>query len=272
MILSAFTFAAMSVFIRFAGDVPPAEKVFFRMIISAGVLFVMIKHKKLPLIGKKWHFKLLLTRSILGVLGIYFYYYGINYVYLADASIISRLNPFFVTFFAWIFLKEKLPNFQIISLIIVFVGAVMIIKPKLSSEFLPSLAIVGAALFTGASHTIVRALHFKEHPYTIVFFFSFASAVMLLPFVLPNFVIPTPIQLLHLVGQAIMGLLSQIFLTVAFRHAKASEVSIYSYTIIIFGAIFGYIFWGEISDALSMIGGFLIVAASIALFFKQRNA
>ena len=271
MLLSAFTFAVMSVFIRFAGDIPPAEKVIIRMLFSAFVLFFILKKKKLSLWGKRWHQKLLISRSLFGAVGILFYFYGINYVLLADASMISRLNPFFVTFFAWFFLHERLPRLQLFSLLIVFLASLLIIKPQFNSTFLPSLAIVVSALFTGASHTIVRALHFKEHPLTIVFYFSFASTVFLLPFVIFNFVLPTNIQLIYLIGISVMGLLSQIFLTFAFRLSPASEVSIYSYSIIIFGAIFGFIFWSEVSDIYSIIGGIAIVLVSVFLYVKQKH-
>jgi len=271
MLLSALTFAVMSVFIRFAGDIPPAEKVIIRTIFSAFILFFVLKREKLPLWGKRWNQKLLISRSLLGVIGILFYFYGINYVILADASMISRLNPFFVTFFAWFFLHERLPRLQLFSLLIVFLASLLIIKPQFNSSFLPSLAIVGAAVFTGASHTIVRALHFKEHPLTIVFYFSFASTIFLLPFVILDFVLPTGIQWIYLIGISAMGLFSQIFLTFAFRLAPASEVSIYSYSIIIFGAIFGYVFWGEVSDIYSIIGGVIIVIVSIILYIKQKH-
>ncbi len=271
MLLSAFTFAVMSVFIRFAGDIPPAEKVIIRTIFSAFVLFFVLKKKKLPLFGKRWHQKLLLSRSLFGVIGILFYFYGINYVLLADASMISRLNPFFVTFFAWLFLHEKLPRLQLFSLLIVFLSSLLIIKPQFNSNFLPSLAIVGAALFTGASHTIVRALHFKEHPLTIVFYFSFASTVFLLPFIAFDFVLPTNIQWFYLLGISVTGLFSQIFLTFAFRLAPASEISIYSYSIILFGAIFGFVFWGEVSDIYSIIGGITIVIISVILYRYQKT-
>ncbi len=271
MLLSAFTFALMSVFIRLAGDIPPVEKVLFRTVFASVVLFFIIKKKKLSLFGKKWNQKLLIFRSIFGLLGIVLYFYGINYVYLADAAMLSRLNPFFLTFFAWLFLKEKLNTYQLVALLIVFFASLLIIKPKLSSEFIPALAIATAAALTGASHTIVRALHFKEHPITIVFYFSFASSIFIIPFVAFSFVLPSGLQLLYLLGIAIAGVLSQIFLTYAFSLALASEITIYSYSTIIFGALLGFIFWYEISDTYSMIGGVIIIVVSILLFLKQKK-
>ena len=271
MLLSALAFALMSVFIRLTGDLPTTEKVFFRLVISSVIVFFMLLKAKLPILGKKWNQKLLIARSVFGLLGILLYFYGINYIYLADAAMLSRLNPFFVSFFAWFFLKEKLPPFQLIALLLVFLSSLLIIKPSFNLNLMPTLAIVGAAALTGGSHTIIRALKFKEHPLTIVFYFSFVSMLVLIPFVIINFQMPTTEQWFYLLGIGIFGVISQIFLTHAYRYAKASEISIYSYSTIIFASVLGFIFWKEVSDLMSIIGGIIIIGISVLLFIKQRN-
>ena len=271
MLLSALAFALMSVFVRLTGDLPTTEKVFFRLLISSVVVFFMLLKAKLPILGKKWNQKLLIARTIFGLIAILLYFYGINYIYLADAAMLSRLNPFFVSFFAWFFLKEKLPPFQLIALLLVFLSSLLIIKPSFNLNLMPTLAIVGAAALTGGSHTIIRALKFKEHPLTIVFYFSFISMLVLLPFVIINFKMPTTEQWWCMLGIGISGVVSQIFLTHAYRHAKASEISIYSYSTIIFATILGFVFWREVSDLMSIIGGIIIIGISIILFIKQRK-
>jgi len=76
-------------------------------------------------------------------------------------------------------------------MIIAFIASMLIVKPKFDYSILPALAGFGTAVLSGATYTIVRYLRNKETPATIVFFFSFTSLVLLAPFILLDFQIPT---------------------------------------------------------------------------------
>lgn len=274
ILTSSLSFAIMSAMVKLAGDLPAHEKVFFRSSVSALVLFFWVKKQKLPLFGHRKNQGLLLLRSIFGTSAMFFFFYGLNHVYLADASIIGRLNPFFVTIFATVFLKEKLSRMQIPALVIVFFAATLIIKPRFDISVIPAAALFLGTMFSGGGHTILRGLRDKEKPTTVVFYFSFTSTLMLLPFTLSDFVIPTKEQWFYLIGIGLMAVVGQFSLTSAYRNWKASEISLYTYIGIIFSGILGFIFWDEIPDVLSIIGGIIIVFVSVMVFFidkRKRN-
>ncbi len=271
MLLSALSFSMMSVMIKLAGDIPTFEKVFFRGFLSAVILFFWVKHEKLPLLGSKHSQPWLIARAVLGTTAMFFYFYGINRIYLADASMLGKLNPFFVTLFAAWFLKEKLSKVQIPALIIAFAASLLIIKPRFQIDILPYLSILTASMFSGGAHTIVRALKSMEKPPTIIFYFSSVSAIIMFPFVLANFQMPTTAQWFYLLGIGLFATSGQIGLTYAYRFGKASEIVIYSYTSILFAAVFGFIFWREIPDWLSITGGIIIVGISIFIFLYNNG-
>ncbi len=81
-----------------------------------------------------------------------------------------------------------------------------------------------------------------------------------------NFVKPTPVELLLLVGIGLTAAMGQFGLTYAYTYAPASEVSVYNYTIIVSGLIAGYILFGEIPDVFSFIGGTIIILTAIFLY------
>ena len=161
----------MAANVRLAGNIPLFKKVFFRNFVSLIVTFFMILKTKSKILGKMENLKYLLARSLLGLLGIVLYFFAINHLFLADSSMLNKLSTFFITFFAWLFLKEKLSKFQIISLVIVFFSVLLIIKPKLEFSVLPAFAGFFSAMFAGAAYTFVRFLGNREKPATIVFFF-----------------------------------------------------------------------------------------------------
>ncbi|WP_113673394.1 DMT family transporter [Vallitalea guaymasensis] len=271
MLISAIAFALMQTMVKLAGDIPTFEKVLFRNLVSLFVALSVIYRAKTPMFGKKENQKYLLGRSLLGLGGVVFYFYAINNLIMADAAMLNKLSPFFVTIFACIFLKEKLNKIQIPSLIIVFIGAMLIIKPEFSFEVLPAGAGLLSAICAGAAYTIVRSLKNKENPSTIVFYFSFVSVIVMIPLTIMNFQMPTGMQWVYLIGTGIFAAMGQYGLTFAYKYAPASEVSIYNYTTIIFAAIMGFLVWGELPDWLSLLGSILIIVTAVVAFIYQNK-
>ncbi|WP_304943953.1 DMT family transporter [Vallitalea guaymasensis] len=271
MLISAIAFALMQTMVKLAGDIPTFEKVLFRNLVSLFVALSVIYRTKTPMFGKKENQKYLLGRSLLGLGGVVFYFYVINNLIMADAAMLNKLSPFFVTIFACIFLKEKLNKIQIPSLIIVFIGAMLIIKPEFSFEVLPAGAGLLSAICAGAAYTIVRSLKNKENPSTIVFYFSFVSVIVMIPLTIMNFKMPMGMQWVYLIGTGVFAAMGQYGLTFAYKYAPASEVSIYNYTTIIFAAIMGFLVWGELPDWLSLLGSILIIVTAVVAFIYQNK-
>ncbi|QOR35237.1 DMT family transporter [Clostridium sp. 'deep sea'] len=271
MLMSALSFVFMQTMVKLAGDIPIFEKVLFRNLVSLVVALYVIYSTKTKMFGNKENQKYLLSRSLLGVGGVVFYFYAINNLIMADAAMLNKLSPFFVTIFAYLFLKEKLNKIQVPSLIIVFIGALLIIKPEFSFEVLPALSGLLSAICAGAAYTLVRLLKNKENPSTIIFYFSFVSVIAMIPLTIMNFEMPVGIQWLYLIGTGVFAAIGQYGLTFAYKLAPASEVSIYNYMSIIFAAIMGFFMWREVPDLLSVIGGLLIIVVAVASFWYQNK-
>lgn len=272
ILLSAFAFSIMQAFLKLSGDVPVVEKVFFRNLVSCFIAFIMVKKAKLPLFGSKPNRGFLLTRSLLGVTGMALYFYAIGNMNLADSSLLNKLSPFFVTIFAFFFLKEKISKVQVWAMAVVFMSSMLVIKPKFDLSVLPALAGFSSAIFAGAAYTLVRYLGKLEKPATIVFFFSLVSTVVMIPFIMINPVMPSVTQLLLLLGTGVLAAVGQFTLTYAYRMAPASDIAIYNYTNIVFAGWWGFLIWQEIPDWLSITGAVIIVGTSLGLFIHQHRS
>ena len=145
MLISALGFTFMSVTVKYVTGIPLFEKVFFRNLISLGVAFFMLKKSSAPMFGRRENQLALLARSIFGLAGVVLNFYAIANLTLADSSMLGKLSPIFVTIMACIFLKEKIDNKQVLSIIITFLGTLLVIKPEFSLEMLPSLSGITSA-------------------------------------------------------------------------------------------------------------------------------
>ncbi|MBN2541938.1 DMT family transporter [bacterium] len=265
--LGALSFALMAVMIKLAAGIPVFQQICFRNTIGAIFTIIIAKKTGVSLLGSRKNIKPLLGRAFFGLLAMICYFYAVSNLVLADAAMLNRLAPFFVAVFAYVFLHEKLSKIHIPVLLVVFAGALMIIKPRFDISVLPGVIALCSAVFSGVAHTLVRYLGKRESPVTVVFYFNVFPLVLLIPLVAFTFVLPNLIQTLALVGIGVFALLGQLFVTNAYRYAPAAEVSLYTYIMVIFSAFFGFAFWGEHPDVLSAIGTVIIIACAGVIYW-----
>jgi len=263
MVLSGLSFALVAVMVRLAGEIPLCEKVLFRSVVMLVVAVVLAVRARENLFARNPRMPLLLLRGVFGTIAMFLYFFAIERLNIADATVLNKLSPFFVTFFAVFFLREKLSRYVVPVLVVALVGAALVIKPQFDFEAVPAIAGFVSAAASGAAYTIVRHLRKDEPPYRIVFYFSLVSVVVAVPLVLLNFVRPEGLQWVYLFGAGVFATTGQFTLTLAYHQAPATRISIYVYVHILFAFAFGLLVWGEIPDVLSIVGTVLIISAAV---------
>jgi drug/metabolite transporter (DMT)-like permease len=259
----------MAATVKFLGDIPLAEKIFFRNLVGIffGLFMVSRNGKKI----KANNLKLVLLRNFIGFLAIASYFYAISQMKMADAVILNKTSPFFVMIFAVLFLNEKIKKTQLFSLLFAVLGALFVIKPSFGSEMIPALIALSAGILSGISYTLLRHLRKSESSETIVLSFCTFSTLATLPFLFTGkFVVPNLRQVLALFALGIFAAIAQFFVTHAYRFSEAGEVSIYAYTNIVFSVIIGIIIFSEIPDSFSIFGGAAIILAGFINFYASR--
>lgn len=272
IIISALGFAIMSAFVKLSGDIPTVQKALFRNIVSVIIAFAMVKHYKSSLFGKKENQKYLILRSTLGLLGVVLYFYAIDSLVLSDAEMLNKLSPFLVIVLCAIFLKEKIKPMQAVALAIAFVGCLFIIKPQFTVDIFPFAIGFVSAVFAAGAYTVLRVLGDKEEFYTIVFYFSFFSTVVLLPFVIFNYEPMTLNQVIYLILAGVFACFGQFGITIAYKFAPAKEISIFNYFTVVFSGVFSVILFDQIPDYLSIIGYIIIFASSLYMYIYNNKS
>lgn len=271
ILISAIGFSFMSVFFRLAGDLPVFQKSLARNLVAMFIpLFFIIKYRQ-PIFGKMSSQPLLITRSTLGLIGVLLNIYAIDHMVLSDADTLMKLNPFWTILLSLIFLKENIKRYQIIAMLIAIFGMLFIVKPEFSSTMFSSLAGLFSGIFAASAYTCVRALSKREAPYTIVFYFSLFSVIVLIPFSIATYEPMTKLQIIYLLGAGLSAAVGQIGITLAYSFAPAKDISIFTYASILFTALFGFILFGETPDFYAFIGYIIIIGASYFMFEKARR-
>lgn len=272
IILSAFCFALMNMFVRLAGDLPSIQKSFFRNFIAAICAAFMLMKSRTSFRWNKGNLPDLLVRAVAGTVGILCNFYAVDHLVLSDASMLNKMSPFFVIVFSIFILKERVTPVQVLCVTGAFLGSLLVIKPTFANAdlFASSLGFIGG-LGAGLAYTFVRKLGTKgENGNRIVFFFSAFSCLVTLPFLVFDYHSMSIYQIgiLLLAGLSAAG--GQFSITAAYTYAPGREISVYDYSQIIFSALLGYIMFSQIPDIWS-IAGYIIICLMAVLMFLYNN-
>ena len=271
IIISAFFFACTNMFVNMSGDLPAIQKSFFRNIVAVFFASAILFKGRDKFKFKKSNVKWLILRSSFGTIGIICNFYALSKLVISDASMLNKLSPFFVLIFSYFFLKEKMNRFQMMSVIVAFLGSLFIIKPSFSNINLgPALIGMIGGIAAGAAYTVVRYLGGKgENKSFIILFFSTFSALVTLPFVLFDYHPMTSFQFIILIMAGLSATGGQFFITYAYSYAPAKDISVYDYSQVIFAAALGYMFLGQVADVFSVIGYVIICTVAVVSFIKR---
>ncbi|MBR6925043.1 MAG: DMT family transporter, partial [Oscillospiraceae bacterium] len=249
IIASAFCFALMNLFIRLTGDVPTLQKCFFRNVFALMIAAASLVKAGVPFKPGKGNVKYMVIRSLTGGLGMMCNFYAVDHMDISDASMLNKLSPFFAVVFSALLLKEKANKYEWGAVIAAFIGMLFVVRPSFDIKVIPALAGVAGGLGAGIAYTFVRKLGTRgENSMIVVAFFSGFTTMLLLPNMFFNYKPMTPIQWMFLVLTGLAAAGGQIGITSAYACAPAKEISVYDFSIVIFAAIFGFMFLGQIPD------------------------
>ena len=224
IIVAGFGFSLMALFIKLAGNLPSMQKGFFRNIIAVGISSIpLIKHwKSINFPKGKLSWSILISRSVFGTIGLVFNFYAITHISLADSTIIQKLSPFVILILSYIFFKEKMTKFQMMAIVIAFIGVGFIIKPS-GDGFISmgALAALLGAFCSGIAYTCVRYLgtHNVSGEF-IIFFFSTLSTLLLLPYLIFDYKVMTMYQLAMLILAGASATIGQYGVTFAYKYVS----------------------------------------------------
>ena len=130
MLVSVLGFTFMGIAVKYLPRIPTYEKVFFRNSVSF-ILSSYILYRKNEFIKvAKENIPFVFGRSFFGFVGMVANFYALEKLTMAEANMLNKLSPVFVTICACIFLKEKVDNKQIIGIILMLMAVVFVIKPS----------------------------------------------------------------------------------------------------------------------------------------------
>ncbi|MHA3890605.1 DMT family transporter [Acinetobacter sp. GXMZU3951] len=264
LMTSALLFSIMGVCIRFASEtVDNPTIVFFRNAVGLFIFIPMLLKHGLNFIktDKLWMHT---WRSVVGLAAMYGFFYAIAHLKLSNAMVFSYSSPIFIPLIAYFFLKERISRSMIIAAAVGLIGVLLVAKPDEGMFNALSFIGLGACFLSAMAFVTVRALTNTEPPERIVFYFCiFGTLISSIPMYWHWRVFSLK-ELALLITAGLLANISQIFMSYAYSLAPAGQIGPMNYIAIIFAGVWGFVFWHEIPDLLSIVGICIILTAILA--------
>ena len=275
MMISALSFALMAALVKEAGQlgIPLLQIIFVRAVISVVLSLADIRRAGVHPLGQRR--VLLLGRGVSGFLALIGVFYALIHLSMAQATVLQYLHPVFTAVLAFLFLAERPTTATLACIVLSLLGLACIVSPywpgsdNAGGALWPVLAGLGGAFGSGVAYTLVRKLVATEHPSVIVLYFPLVCLPGTLLLGGGDFIWPTVTGWWVLLGVGCFTQFGQLALTKAMQLDAASKVTSLSYVQIIFAAVLGWLFFGEIPTQTTLLGGGLILLGAVVSAWMQ---
>jgi drug/metabolite transporter (DMT)-like permease len=253
--------------------VPLFQSIFLRGVVV--VVIFLAAAQRMDLLGdiRRYINRPLFLRVSMETIGTVLYLNALTNAPLAGLTAVLQIVPVAVTFLAARLLREKVSWHRVASVIVGFIGVLVIIRPG-SSDFNPwflvGLIVVVAIVIRELATTHIPV----ETPSVIV---SLTTAVAITTMggfgsVFQGWSDVSGTNTVRLIGAACFIAIGYLASVITVRVGDLSFSAPFRYTIMLFAIVLQIVVFNDVPDVLTFVGTALIIAAGLYAFRKETRA
>lgn len=278
MFLAAFGFSLYSfgdVFTKFTTEsFTPVQTAFWiSLSLMIGYLSISPELGGLKRTIKTTKLRLHLIKGLLGVTVFIMMINGFQKLGLAISYTLIFAGPFIAALLSIFLLKDKIGIHRWISILVGFTGVLVVLRPGVVPIDLAAIGVLAAAFCFALSSIVTRKIGSDEPILSFAFYGTLVSltAFTIMMIIQGGFaVLPTVEQLTFFISVAFFHIGGTFAVTRAFSSSETALVAPFHYVQLIWGTLFGYIFFETSIDHWTAIGGALIVSSGIYLIYREK--
>lgn len=268
MLASVLLFTTANALVKLIGHLPTTQIVFLRSVISLALCAAYVVYKGFPFFGvnRKW----LLIRGVFGMIGLTLFFYTIQNIPLATATVIQYLSPLFTVLLAMFYLDQRVRKIQWVFIILAFAGVILFngLDPNVPFSFV----LIGtlSAFFAAVAYMATVKCKATDHPVLIVMYFHLLATPIMGTVSIFDW---TPIDGQQwLIGLSVgaLSVVAQVAMAFAIHREDASVVTPFKYVGAILAWAVGFIWFDEQLGPFGM-AGIIIVSAGVILNTLARR-
>jgi drug/metabolite transporter (DMT)-like permease len=211
-------------------------------------------------------------RGAVNLLAAYLYIKGLEYLSVAEATVILFALPLMVTAAAALLFKELVGWKKWAAGICSFAGVIIAIRPG-SDAFQPaSLFILAASVLYAANSVTARWLPEADNLWTVSFMAAGFSAILVAPVAIGSWTAVAAADLTLFASAAVFSSLGIGLGSMAYRLAPASDLAPFGYSGLIWSLGITWIVWGTVPGIWTIAGALVIICSSVFYFMISDPA
>lgn len=238
--------------------------------LSAFVVFAAVAMVRRPAFTRV-HWALHVGRSGFGWGGVTLMFAAVAFIPMADATAISFLNPVFAMALAIPLLGETVGRIRWTAAAIALAGAMILLRPTPASFLPAALLALAAAAVIGMELIFIKKLAGREGPFQILLINNALGLTIASLPVLFVWQAPTGAQWAGLAGVGISMACAQVCFINGMARADASYVAPFSYATLVFAALYDFLGFGVVPNAVSALGAAVILGGALMLALREAQ-
>ncbi len=271
IILAMSIFGFIGIFVRFL-SLPSQTIVFFNFLITSIMLFAFILVKDRRMLNAKKYLVVLILLAAANVLNNYFFFQAFVLTEISNAVLTHYTAPIFVALLAPVLLKEKIEKITVLALMLSALGLLVMSYHSFSFHSKDFSGIMyGTASGLMYAFVIIAVKHLSGNMpiYPINMYQSFFGALFLAPFTLNSGLnIGASKIFMLLLFAFIFGITATLLNINGIKRVKSQHAGILAYIELVAASIYAFIFFLEIPNLTTVIGGILILFSGYMIIRK----
>ncbi|PHS04070.1 MAG: EamA family transporter [Kordia sp.] len=268
MLLSVLTFCIVAIGVKQINtDVSPFQIIFFRALIGSITLLILLPKK--TIIGSLSNIKQHLFRNLFHLIAQYGWVLGIVYLSLAEVTAIEFTTPIWILILASLFIKEKITTKKVISIVLGFIGVLIIMKPGIELINYNSIIVLLSAICFAIAHTATKKIVKTNSASDVVIIMCLTQLPISFACTYANWNWPNYSDYFWLILIGLSGIGAHFSLAKALKKEDISSLISLDYLRLPILILAGILFYNEAFDTTIIIGGTLIF---IGNYINQKKS
>ena len=274
MIASMVAFSLADTLVKISTSLISPAQVLFLLLAGGLIIFALMAILQGDRLNDPRAFsRILLLRYVAEITGMIGMVMALANVPISVVGAITQASPMLATVGAVLFLKETVGWRRWSSIVVGFVGVVLIVQPGgVEFDFDVLWAILAVAALSIRDLT-VRSIPTDMASSSIATYTMAASVPFTIGWVLLNgeSLLPTQINWVVTLPMVILGAVGYMLLIASLRTAEVSVVMPFRYSRIIFLLVLGVFVFGEKPDFMVLLGASLIVVSGTYMMWREQR-
>jgi drug/metabolite transporter (DMT)-like permease len=219
--------------------------------------------------------KLQLLRGSFHAGGMLLWFAALPTVSIAEFTAIGFSVPIFICLGAVLFLNERMTGARWAAVLVGFTGVLLVVHPFDAGRFSGispgMLMMLGSGPAFAASFLVAKVLTRHERSDIMVLWQHLLVTLLLLPFAIANWAMPSPGEWALLLLCGCFGAGGHYCMTRSFRVADISAVQSMKFLELVWAAILGLAMFGTTPGGWTLVGGVVILASTLWLARRESR-